>query len=213
MYCVFADIGQAKDYPAQGIIQHVVDGNDPETATDLFVLRWIERIPLGTAYRDQVKNFKKLMDQEEMHGEVISAIDGGGVGRAVLELFHDQDVHPMPITFTAGSTEGRNDIGITVPKTSLVQGFLISMETGRFIVAEGMPDDTVRKLQKEMRDLTIKVNPQTKHATIEAGHEETHDDMIMAICLGLHWLKKNATLVEDRYIEQKNYKQYNELNY
>lgn len=213
MYCVFADIGQAKDYPAQGIIQHVVEGNDPETATDLFVLRWIERIPLGTAYRDQVKNFKKLMEQEEMHGEVISAIDGGGVGRAVLELFHDQDVFPMPITFTAGSTEGRNDIGITVPKTSLVQGFLISMETGRFIVAEGMPDDSMRKLQKEMRDLTIKVNPKTKHATIEAGHEETHDDMIMAICLGLYWLKKNATLVEDRYIEQKNYKKYNELNY
>jgi hypothetical protein len=141
-----------------------------------------------------------------------------------MEMARDRGMDIHAITATAGHEQGFNDIGITVPKIDLVQGFIISLENDRFHVPESLPagasEDQIREyaavrrqLSKEMADLKIKVDTRTKHVGIEAGHEEIHDDMVMAICNGLYWIKRRTNLIEDREPEETAAKPYNEMTY
>ena len=214
MYVVFADLGKSRDFAVQGIIQHTIEGNDPTRAVDRFVLRYIKRFPLQTSYRDQVAHFKKLLEWPDMRGEVEGVYDATGVGKAVAEEFERQHVRDTwGITISSGHQVGINAEGWTVPKIDLITGLLIDAEYGRFITAQGLPEDALRQLEKEMIDLKVKPNHKTRHVGIEAGNEETHDDMVLGICLGLWWLKQRVNLIEQEEIRQEVQEPYDELRY
>jgi hypothetical protein len=213
MYVVFADLGKARDYAVQGIIQHDIKGDDPKTSVDMFVLRYLKRFPLGTSYHDQVDHYCKLMDLPDLHGDVEGVYDATGVGKAVAELFGRKNVYPTGLTITSGSAIGANAEGYTVPKVDLVDGFLISLETGRFVVAQGVDEAAAAQLKREMIDLKIRVNPRTKHVGIEAGHEDVHDDIVMGVCMGLWWIKRRSNLIEGIDTVENPEIPYDELTY
>jgi len=212
MYVVFADLGKDKDFAAQGIIQHVVEGSDPRYVVDRFVLRYVTRLSLKTSYSDQVKHFKMLSSLPDMHGDVIGCFDATGIGKPVAEEFKRQNIFPKGITITSGQNVGANDEGLTVPKVDLVDRLLIESENMRFIVPPDIDEQTKSILKKELIDFKRKVNKSTKNVSYGAGHDSIHDDVVLGICLGLWWLYRNVSLVEN-IIEQKKPEPYNELSY
>jgi hypothetical protein len=214
MHVVFADLGKSQDYAVQGIMQHVVEGNDNTRAVDRFVVRYIKRFPLQTSYRDQVAHFKRLMLLPEMRGDVEGVYDSTGVGKAVAEEFERQQVpNTYGISITSGQQVGVNAEGWTVPKLDLISCLLIEAEYGRFVVADGIGHDLAQQLEREMIALKPKINHRTRRVGVEAGTEDVHDDMILSIALGLWWIRRRVYLVENDVVEQKPSEPYNELKY
>jgi hypothetical protein len=187
------DVGQSVDPSALAAINHVVTTNENDWTCDdknriwkqkkieRFYVRHLERLPLQTAYPDQITHVLQLLMKPPLY-EAKFGIDFTGCGRPVADSFYQAGLRPQNILITGGNEVTRNG-GDTwhVPKAHLCAILESRLHSKELRIAPELPEAPV--LKDELRDFNRKVSL-TGHVTYNAKVGK-HDDLIMSICIAL----------------------------
>jgi len=186
------DFGQAQDYTAIAYADR--KGNTLE-------YRHIERLKLGTRYDDQIKRIKEVWDavSDETGKTPILIVDYTGVGRPIVENMRKENLFPIAVTVTGGTTSHKDGKNWTVPKKELVLPFIIGVQNGTVKLVEG--HDYSNVIIDEMLNFKMKINIATGNESFEAWRERDHDDLVFAAALvayaaknantGIGWITRN----------------------
>ena len=172
------DIGQAHDYTALVILERA--------GTELHA-RHLERLPLNTSYPNQVERVADLVDSPELGRNVLVAVDGTGVGRAVTDLLRTA-LKPLQaplvsITITGGVATTRAGSRWSVPKRDLVAAAQVALQTKRLKIAAALP--TAQLLVDELTAYRVKVSDEG-HDTYGNGREAPNDDLVLATAIATY---------------------------
>jgi hypothetical protein len=145
-----------------------------------YVIRHIERLPLGTPYPKVAERLAEIYGKLIASGHAPQCFaDATGVGLPVVDLLTAAGVPVIPVFLTGGERETFDGREIHLAKTRLVSRLQVLLQTRRV----HLPDtDDARALQQELLDFEIKV---TEAANLQFGAFKigSHDDL--AVALGL----------------------------
>ena len=182
------DVGQVKDWTAIAVLERKrprthypqIKQMADEVAklpVDL-VIRYLERIPLGTLYPEQVDMVKRILGNPLIEG-VATFMDMTGCGRPVYDMFKQAGLPKLSgimITGTQGEAK-RMPYGFNVGKAELVNRVQVEMQTGRLRLGRRVLH--VDKLVRELKEFRAKPSP-AGHMTFNA-REGQNDDLILAV--------------------------------
>lgn len=102
-YFLGLDLGQAQDYTAVAILEHIpTTPNDRAWKPDqTFHVRYLHRYQLGTSYPTIVEDVGALTAREPLTGTCRIALDATGVGRAVTDIFREAGKRPSTRSYGA----------------------------------------------------------------------------------------------------------------
>lgn len=188
-YTLGLDLGKTKDYTALVILER--HGEGPEA---VFHARHLERFPLGTPYPTIVKAVAAMLGDPVLvsAGRPRLAVDETGVGAPVVDLFRQAKLPGQlyPVHITGGSSVNY-DRGVEyVPKRELVSVVQVALQTDRLKIAARLPE--AQTLVRELQDFEVKIT-ESANDTYGAWREGTHDDLVLAVALGLWVGKKKGT--------------------
>ena len=195
-YFVGVDFGQSRDFTAiAGVERAETKGDwDPvmfawKKAVSLQV-RYLERVPLGTSYPDVVKRVVEVARSRDLTGRCRMAVDGTGVGRAVVDLLRkgQPGCVVMAVNITSGMKQTQEGGYYGVPKRDLLVGLQVLLQRGLLRIAAGLEHG--RDLVKEMEAVQVKISL-SGHEQFGAWREGTHDDLVFAVALAC-WNAQNA---------------------
>jgi hypothetical protein len=190
-WIVGLDVGQSIDPSAICALnykvipgEHVRDEKNRvlrQTKIERFLVRHLERLPLGMPYPQQIEHVANLLGREPLVGATF-ALDFTGCGRPVADQFERAGLRPQKILITAGNEVTLNG-GDThhVPKGFLVSGLESRMHSGELKIAADLMESAA--LKDELRDFGRKVS-ESGRVTYNA-RSGAHDDLILAICIAL----------------------------
>jgi hypothetical protein len=199
-FYVGLDLGQARDYTAVVVLEHVLV-RTPERHEqsvvpddrDEFHVRHVERLPLGTSYVDVIGYVTDLLRKIEQTGQTglrpHLIVDATAVGRAIVDMFTDAGLEPVVVTVHGGYTEHCVDEAYRVPKRDLVASAKALLGRRQLKIAKEHPDADV--LVNELRNYQVRVNIATGHDSYQAWCENAHDDLVFALCLASWYAGKN----------------------
>jgi phage FluMu gp28-like protein len=178
------DLGQANDFTALVVLERV---------DDELHARHIERLRLGTSYPRQVERIVALVDSPELAHDVLVAVDGTGVGRAVVDLLRDA-LKPLgtplvAVTITAGSTATRVGSRWSVPKRDLVAAAQVALQTKTLKIASQLP--TAQLLVDELTAYRVKVSEDGRDS-YSNGRDQPNDDLVLAASLAVYAATKRT---------------------
>lgn len=154
---------------------------DREAYQEPYNVVYLERLPLGMAYPEQVLYVAGLISREPLINPT-TYIDYTGVGRPVYDLFQAARVPGIVgVTITAGKDPQRSPAGWSVPKNILVSGVQAKLHTGQLKIAAGIPDAPA--LLKEFQDFRVSFTT-AGHAIFNA-RQGKHDDLVLAVSLAV----------------------------
>lgn len=199
-YYVSADIGQASDPTAIVIVEKRLQPPAPDTSAirgderyyrparpalqpPVYVVKYVERLPLGTSYPAVVACLVQMMHDLQLAGPARLVVDGTGVGRAIVDMLRAAGLSPLAISIHGGdnvTTEG----GYTrVPKRDLAGIVRQMLDTSRLKVIDSLPE--AQTLRRELQHFKVKINPETAHDSYSAWREGMHDDLVLAVAMGV----------------------------
>jgi hypothetical protein len=195
-YAIGVDLGQRQDHSALAVVEHrrVFTGErDPVTwelkSKVLRSVRHLERVPLGTSYEEVAQRVAWLARSPELADRCAVVIDATGVGAPVVEMVRRARAgcQMVPVVITAGESETHGGGYQRLPKKDLIAGLQISVEQGELRIAENLEEGDT--LLEEMRSMRVNVGPtgREKFGATAAG---SHDDLVLAVALGVWWLRK-----------------------
>ncbi len=179
-FVVGVDLGELHDHTALAVLKR--RAKLPEPTYDLVHL---ERVPLRTSYVEVVRQVKGAIETIMDAGEVPRlklAIDGTGVGVAVLDLFRAADlgVSIVPISIHGGQKVVHEGGFYRVPKKDLIGVLTVLFQNHRIRIATATPHTNA--LVKELATF--------KRSFTKLGHEQfgadapwregVFDDLILA---------------------------------
>jgi hypothetical protein len=179
------DLGQQQDPTALAILEKSWTPNPEPGRAGAFLsfyhVRFLKRWPLGTSYPVIVREVAGLLARPPLNHPTL-AVDGTGVGRAVVDLFRQAELPAdlRPILITAGHQITPGDGGwLHVPKKELVSAVQMLLQARRLKIAK-LPERAV--LNTELATFRVKVTV-SANETFEAWRERDHDDLVLAVCL------------------------------
>lgn len=178
------DVGQAPDPSALAMVQR--SGLVPA----LFGARYLQRWPLGTAYRVMVAEAARVFNDPALAGlERYLIVDATGVGRPIVEMLEGLGVDPIAVTITGGfdvtvvrPTKGQQPLAVEayhVPRRDLISTGQVLLQAKRLKIAEGLSEG--EQLVQELLSLRRKLTD--KGETFEPESTGGHDDLVMALLL------------------------------
>lgn len=190
------DIGQMHDPTALAIAERemVLYAGKLEPR---FLVRYLERVPLGTPYPEMVKGVRATLHTLEQAYTLV--IDATGVGRPIVDLFRAVSAdglrtvgvqppassRPIAVTLTSGATpHSERWDEWSVPKRDLVLGMQVASQHGRLRVARALPEAAT--LVRELQNFQWKVS-QIGQDQYGAWREGTYDDLVLAVALSVWW--------------------------
>ena len=174
------DLGQRVDYTAMALVTPVVEADGPvdylrflqPTVERLRVVR-LERLPLGTRYREVVRRVREVTSLAEFAGcEVVA--DATGVGMPVVEMLQDGGLKAriVPVTITSGGS-ARQDGGVwNVPRRDLLGKLVVEFEQGRL----RLPGRSA---------LAGRLREEIAGVQAGSGRGGGHDDLVFALALAV----------------------------
>ncbi len=128
MYYLGLDLGQKRDYSAVAVVERI-DRLQAFSGRDFLVVRYAERLPLGTSYPRVVERVRTIVQSRELAGNCALAVDATGVGAPVVDMLRAARLgcDLSAVTITGG---GRAS-GSSVPKRDLMGEVLVLLEQGR----------------------------------------------------------------------------------
>jgi hypothetical protein len=220
-----ADLGQSQDYTAIALIEQevgkrqpvrpdwrnptgqVIKRHKPEEA--IYTVTGVKRLELQTPYPEQVREVQKIFDRiiltgrgfpvEGLKAKRYLAVDRTGVGRPVVNMFETAGLDPIGISITGGDTVTEDGNHFRVPKRELVNLVKVLLQQGRLKISGQIPE--YRLLVSEMNNFTYKIND---NANDVYGREGQHDDLLLALAVGL-WVADYKLTHEKRPTRQQNY--------
>jgi phage FluMu gp28-like protein len=172
------DLGQVSDFTALVILERVGD--------ELHA-RHIERLPLGMSYPTQVDRIAALVSSPEMARDVVVAVDGTGVGKAVVDLLRLAlgPLHTplVSITITGGTNASRSGSRWTIPKRDLIASAQVALQTKRLKIAASIP--TAQTLADELAAYRITISDDGRDS-FGNGREAPNDDLVLALAIAVY---------------------------
>jgi hypothetical protein len=188
-FFVGLDLGQRMDPSAIALVETVdVAGElDPvrfeKRVERQFLLRHLERAPLGTPYVEIVRRVKEVIKTACGDGTCKLVVDATGVGAPVVELLQgwNRTYQLIPVVITAGEQASWSRGQYRVPKRDLIMGLQLLFEQGQVRMAGHLPE--VGALVKELMGMRVKVSPEGRDTYAAGAREGPHDDMVLAMAL------------------------------
>jgi hypothetical protein len=199
-FVVGLDLGQAQDYTALCVVEHLLPKADAEEDPPFYLrdlvaaplwqpnqyhCRHLQRFKLGTRYPEIVSEVANILRSPQLRGAAL-VVDGTGVGRAVIDMFVDAELNPIAISITGGDTVTRDGSYYRVPKRDLVGAVQVPLQDKRLKFADSLR--LVPTLIEEMLAFRVKITD-TAHDTYGAWREGQHDDLILAVMMAVWWLQ------------------------
>ena len=195
-FFVGVDFGQSVDFTAIAVMERAETTGDWDPA--MFAhrkvvslqLRYLQRIPLGTPYPDVADRVVQITRWPELAGRCCLAVDGTGVGRAVVDLVRKADpgCTLLPVNITSGMHETLEGGYYGVPKRDLIVGLQVLLQRELLQIAAGM--EFGPELVKEMMSMQVKITLSGYEQFAAAGggwrRDGTHDDLVLAVALA-YW--------------------------
>jgi len=178
------DLGQRMDHSAMVIVER--EGYAPwlGRAGGPLVVRYAERAPLGTPYPEVVEWVRRIAGRQEISGRCALAVDATGVGAPVVDMLRRAQVgcEISAVTITGGEREHQTGGLWHVPKTDLMAGVKVALESGELRIAKGLPE--VGTLVRELVDVQVTLRA-GGGARIGADGAGEHDDLVIGLALAV----------------------------
>lgn len=194
------DVGKQQDPTALVVTEQVMRANLPH-----FLVRSLERMPLGTSYPLVADRIEQVMTRLEAKGRprlgprlfvVVLIVDATGVGLAVGDLLRERGLHPKLAMFTGSDslTEHPGDV-VSIGKGWMVSRLQVLLQSRRLhLPATG----EAVALMKELQDYEINVSDRG-HASFNAKSGK-HDDLVIALGLSCGIERSMATATSRNYL-------------
>lgn len=122
------------------------------------------------------------------------AVDGTGVGVAVVDLFREADLpgNMTAIVITGGDAASKDGDTTRVPKRDLASVIQVLLQSKRLRIADGLP--LAATLQQELLNFRVKISL-SGHDSYGAGADwrtANHDDLVLAAAMAL-WLGEHGS--------------------
>lgn len=192
-FVLAADLGQSADPTAICVMEHIktahVTYKGKETpAGENFDVRYLQRLPLGLSYVDQVQHIAGLMGRQPLSASEF-VIDETGVGRPVGDLFNKAGLKPIRVTITAGETQSaKGTHRFHVPKGVLISALDARLHTGELRFASELSE--AGTLKEELRDFRRHISAAGRYSF--DARTGKHDDLVLAVALAL-WVFTGRT--------------------
>jgi hypothetical protein len=178
---VAVDLAQTHDFTAISV--HEFTPGERQGSTQ-HAVRHLERLPLGTAYPEQVERIAALVERV---GACELVVDQTGVGRPVVDMLRGRGLSPQAITITAGDNVSEDVFAreYRVPKRELVSTLQVALQTKRFQLAASLAE--AKRWADEMLAFQVELTAtgHDKYGNDESMHK--HDDLVIATALGVWW--------------------------
>ncbi len=175
-YFIGLDLGQKRDYTAIAVLewhQYNTGELDPVSAqwriASTLRLRWLERVPLHTAYTDVVNRLRNLLSQYPLKGESTLVVDATGPGAPVVDFIRAARLGAslIPVSITGGEAAHYTNGAYHVPKRALLSILQILFQNRTLEIASCL--ELADRLRVELTDM----RPSSEH----------HGDLAMALAL------------------------------
>jgi hypothetical protein len=192
-YIVGVDLGQSVDPTAICVLHHQVTplANDFEPfpnqqmwkqkKTEFFDVEWLERLPLGMRYPEQMQRVRAVMNLPPLdNADTRLVLDYTGVGRAAADCAFDIGLRPWLVTTTAGNNVTKhNGKEFHVPKGVLVSNFQARLHREELRFSDKLKETLGEEMEKYQRRVT-----DAGRVTYNAA-SGFHDDQVSSISIAL----------------------------
>lgn len=193
MFFCGLDLGQAADYTALSILEREPMAHRREPSR--YSVRHLVRFELGTSYAAIAQSVHDTLTRPPLdRAWVALAVDGTGVGAAVVDVMRADFPTMASIIITGGRDVTPHPGGYNVPKLALVSTLQVLLQNRRLKVARTLPAAEV--LAAELSAFRVKVNVATGNESFEAWRERDHDDLVLSVALAA-WLGERHLAEQD----------------
>lgn len=194
-YFAGVDLGQSRDYTAIAVVERAERTGvwDPVRCTwrktVSLEVRYLERMALGTPYPEVVERVAQVTRSGDLGGRCHLAVDGTGVGRAVVDLLRRARPNGvlLPAIITSGDRESRAGGYYRIPKRDLIIQLQVLLQCEALRIAAGL--EHAAALVAELREMRVKVTS-AGHEQYGVWREGKHDDLVFAVALACWAAKK-----------------------
>lgn len=186
--CIGLDLGQLSDYTALAVI---------EETEEQAIIRQLKRFDLHTPYQliaaRAAATYKSIKERHPTR-PVTFVADATGVGGAVMEMLRSEGIDELiEVTITGGKSTNWRGSRVTVPKRDLVVAAQVHIQQGKLKAAGRL--EHKRTLFDELRNFKMKIS-RNGHDSYEHWREGDHDDLVLAVCLAMWYMKDAGNIVE-----------------
>ena len=201
-YIVSVDLGQSQDYSALAVLRRCWGPATGELWRHEVptLMRW----PLLTPYPlivDDIERVCRGVDTELSRWGTRLVVDHGGPGRPVVDELRARALDPAGVTITGGGMVNVHaDGSVTVPKAEICQVFAAEAEAR----ALKLPADAelAAEFSEELRAFGYVENPETHRMSYGSRDPAVHDDLVLAVAMGLWYSTTQLSTLDPAGITQ-----------
>lgn len=174
-FFIGVDLGQRDDFTAIAVCEKI----EPEDGDDYVLhVRHLERFR-GLKYPAVVERIQRLVTSPELAGKHAMAVDGTGVGVAIVDLLRDAGMTFDAVLIHGGDAETASGYSEhRVPKRNLVGTLQVLMQSGRLCIGKRLRHAST--LRAELQNFRVTIDPRTAHDSYSHWREQAHDDLVLA---------------------------------
>ncbi len=174
VFYVGLDVGQRRDPTAIAVV---------ERRNGRLMVRYLERIALGTPYPRVVERVRKLVGSEVLRGRCAVVVDGTGVGAPGVDWLRASrpGCEVTAVTITSGERESCRTAVWSVPKQKLIRELEAVLARGELRIARRIRE--AGTLVRELGDVRMTVGRGAGRVRIGADGYGEHDDLVIAVAL------------------------------
>ncbi|MGA7234288.1 MAG: hypothetical protein WBY44_01320 [Bryobacteraceae bacterium] len=194
MFSIGVDLGQRRDFSAIAVVERLsaaagpfdhIRWAEPQPAPrDEWVVRHLERMPLGTPYTAVAARIVDLARNPRLASRCRLVVDATGVGMPVVDMLRASGPGCAidPVWITGGHSERFDGKVWHVPKLELLARLQTLLETRRLRMMRRMRE--AGTLVRELSNVKSAARPSGRLKVGAEGSGE-HDDLVLAVALAV----------------------------
>ncbi|MHC1600402.1 MAG: hypothetical protein ACXQS5_06260 [Candidatus Methanospirareceae archaeon] len=197
-YFFSVDLGTMQDFTAISVLERVPRKmpadklpDDPSLGapryTAVYVMRHLERLPLGLDYPTIVEKIKGMLSHEKLARQSNLIIDATGAGLPILQMMQQAGLAPIGVNITGGGMVTARDAGYNVPKAELVSALNLVFQSRRIKIPVALR--LKAEFLKELERFKVTMN-NTGVNTYESAVASVHDDLVLSVAMGIWYAEK-----------------------
>jgi hypothetical protein len=181
------DIGQKVDPTTIAVAQL-----QPRPDADHWVVRFLERQPLGTSYPAVARRLGAIVEnvwRAQPYGDLVHPdldievfADATGVGAPVTDLLNEAGIAVTPVYFTHGDRRSVVDGQVMLGKAWLVSRLKTLFQQGRIHLPPAHPEAAAMARELEDYEIRVTEDANDRYGAFKVG---SHDDLVTALGLAV----------------------------